>query len=221
MVDRGTSPDQGRWSPNRVRRALSPRHTRPRSPVGTLDSLHGPADSPMIESMILRAFAVWLVARCSWLTHLPARAIRQLEGCLRRQRLRLRRRLGSEADLTDECLAFLEGDYAFYLERRGDNVPAWAWMNTLAHSSVHGVRRMARVTRTPASSFEHARSKKALGGLARELLTLTGSDPDRLAALQQELLIPLELTVLRDGARGHLMSDELIALVQEALHVAR
>jgi hypothetical protein len=80
---------------------------------------------------------------------------------------------------------------------------------------------MAQVTRAPASCFELARSRTALGVLARELLTLAGSDPDRLTVIQHELLIPLELAVLRDGAPGHLISDELVALVQEALHVAR
>lgn len=91
--------------------------------------------------------------------------------------------------LTDEIDAFLSGSAREYLEGHHRSVPAWAWINVLAH----GAR----------ADLEQAASQKANDGsaasltsfLAVQILSAVDHGGVGLPALQWDKFLPLELAV--------------------------
>ena len=76
--------------------------------------------------------------------------------------------------------AFLSGDYADHVQRRGDRVPGWAWLNRFAHGDLLSVLQVRRATLTagsaPARETEEAwRSAQQI--LASELLASRPAAP--------------------------------------------
>jgi hypothetical protein len=71
------------------------------------------------------------------------------------------RRAGSpeERDLVRECEAFLLGGNARSLDHTGQVIPAWAWLNALAHGSAEEIATLAS-----AASALSARSVPRLRG---------------------------------------------------------
>jgi hypothetical protein len=110
-----------------------------------------------------------------------------------------------------ECEEFLAGRYAQHLQSVGRTVPAWAWLNRLAHSSVADIRSLA--------SGQGARQGDSVSAavrfLAGELLARAG-DADSLAALQRDVLVPEELALanhwMEPLTAGQLVSRVLAAL---------
>ncbi len=94
------------------------------------------------------------------------------------------------AELIGDCEAFLVGHLAEQFEGRAASVPAWAWMNLLAHGSEHDLRSERAVVRarqlTSGDEWCAARSY-----LAVEVLNLA-AEFGPLADLQRSVLVPLE-----------------------------
>ncbi len=96
------------------------------------------------------------------------------------------------AQLVEECSALLDGRLAEELADRGRPRPSWCWLNRLAHGSIGDVRRCAGSLPGAPPSDRWARATAFLAG---ELLAATDRGTT-LRALQQEVLIPLELDLL-------------------------
>lgn len=90
--------------------------------------------------------------------------------------------------------AFWSGRYAEHLVRQGAPVPAWAWLNALAHGSSLLVASLASATSVPPDLPEAmapwARARKAL---ALAVMDLVSQEGVRLGELQLEVLVGLEL----------------------------
>lgn len=125
---------------------------------------------------------------------------------------------GLDARLVLEAEAFLVGDYRRLLESTDASVPRWAWLNRLAHGSLHRLELLAggveegRPARRATASW-----RRAEGTLADELLAIVGSDADGLRELQLAVLVPLELELIESGAQGCSTPEDLLALTRSAL----
>lgn len=92
----------------------------------------------------------------------------------------------------NEFDAYLGGAYAEWLAARGDAVPSWAWVNPIAHGTVEQLQGLSS-TKAPADLRGDASLWEVLTGfLANEVLARVGDDA-QLAALQHDVLVPLEL----------------------------
>lgn len=131
-------------------------------------------------------------------------------------RLRRRRPLWTSS-IVEECSAYLAGDYEALLRRRHAPVPPWATLNRLAHGSLAQVRSLSRPSRFPRW---WRRPDRLTGGLATRILQLVEDDPERLVALQQAVLIPLELQ-LASREQPTPGTGEVIARTLVALRTAR
>jgi hypothetical protein len=95
-----------------------------------------------------------------------------------------------DENVLPELEALLRGTYVEYLERRGRDVPPWAWINLLAHGSEDALHRACRLRRRRflnVSVWRHARSY--LAGEVVDAAQRVGS----LSEFQATVLIPLEL----------------------------
>lgn len=96
------------------------------------------------------------------------------------------------AELIEDTEAFLSGRMAEVLEARGDLIPAWAWINLLAHGD--GLQlwaeRQPDIERAANRQWREARGYMAMEIL--ELANLCGS----LEVLQVTVLQPLEATAM-------------------------
>jgi hypothetical protein len=97
-------------------------------------------------------------------------------------------------ELVAECEAFLAGRYAEHLEARRLRVPAWAWVNLLAHGTVGELEAARHVTADDGSPSAQWRAARAF--LAREVLEAAAAADTTLADVQRRLLVPLELELM-------------------------
>jgi hypothetical protein len=107
---------------------------------------------------------------------------------------------GAGESIATEVEAYLSGSYRELLERRGEAIPAWAWLNGVAHGSPDRVRRAAS-ERSPYGRAAIA-ADRAWGGGAGAGGGRRGRPPRgeiTLEDLQHEMLIPLELALARDA----------------------
>lgn len=142
---------------------------------------------------------------------------------LRVARRVLSRKNPSETDsgqsrLVAEIEAFLSGELVAELSQRGDPVPDWAWLNTLAHGDLCHVARLRRPTllrvdRTGDWTADAWRTAQGL--LAKDLLELSRSDSEALTRLQRTVLVPLELELIQ--AEEQLSALELVQSTRAAL----
>ncbi|HTN80249.1 MAG TPA: hypothetical protein VMK16_11285 [Acidimicrobiales bacterium] len=95
-----------------------------------------------------------------------------------------------DVELVAECESFLGGAYVERCEARGVSVPAWAWMNVLAHGTEAEIRAAA------ANRPEHDDGRQALAFVAGELVDLIDDGSLDLEVFQRDVLVPLELDVL-------------------------
>lgn len=95
----------------------------------------------------------------------------------------------SANELVAECEAFLSGSYGSYLADRCREIPAWVWINGLAHGNEAELRRAA------ARSNDRGDPGSLIVALAREILMAADERNVTLKALQRRTLIPLELAL--------------------------
>lgn len=101
-----------------------------------------------------------------------------------------RDRNARSAELIGDCEAFLVGHVAERIEGRAASVPAWAWMNLLAHGSEHDLCSERAIVR-PRQLTSDDEWRAARSYLAVEVLNLA-AEFGPLAELQRRVLVPLE-----------------------------
>lgn len=125
-----------------------------------------------------------------------------------------------DGGLADECDAFLTGRYAEYRRDVGQPIPAWAWINELAHRDPEDIVVLAIGDREPGRVL--APWTPVVDDLAGSLAAQAGSLAE-MGTMQRAALVPLELSVIETGQR--LTPKSLYLRVQEALesywHFAR
>jgi hypothetical protein len=89
--------------------------------------------------------------------------------------------------LVEECEAYLEGRYLEWLENAGKPIPAWAWLNGLAHGEPAVV--MALATRRGNRNDPI----QLVADLASAVLHRMDQHADSLTAVQESRLQPLEV----------------------------
>lgn len=107
---------------------------------------------------------------------------------------RRRRLLSREAD------ALLAGHYLDQLSRHRGRAPAWTVLNAVAHRPLSELRHLAATPPVQATGL--LTRADASAWLAAQLCSIVGGDERRLAAVQHELLVPLELALLDPGRGG-------------------
>jgi len=119
-----------------------------------------------------------------------------------------------------DCEAFLAGQYVDRAEHASGGLPAWAWLNLLAHGSHDElVEARARLGAVEADEWRDRRWRNAQGYLAGELLDACDGEPAALRSLQRRVLIPLELDLTSSVSRldpGGLAKAVLQALERDA-----
>lgn len=125
-----------------------------------------------------------------------------------------RRRTWSSSEgspIGSECEIFLAGRYAEHLQSSGRTVPAWAWLNRLAHGSIADLRSLA----SGLGGRQPDPLSAAVRFLAGEVLART-DDADSLAALQRDALVPEELALANRG-REPISAGQLVSRVLAVL----
>ena len=125
--------------------------------------------------------------------------------------------LTGDDSVADECQMFLAGTYRDHFVLRGLEVPSWAWLNAVAHASVTDLAALEAGEGESREVGTAGEWQRAMSQLACGVLDRAGDELDALSKIQQETLIPLELTLLRTAARPDLTAAQLVALVTAAL----
>jgi hypothetical protein len=108
----------------------------------------------------------------------------------------------------------LEGNAAELFRESGQGVPAWAYLNALAHSQADQL-----TTLTTAPLFLRPGGWDAVVAyLATELLTIAHGRPDQISVIQRAALVPLELGLLAGEVPEPEIPGQLAELVIDALH---
>ena len=135
----------------------------------------------------------------------------------RRQRLDLEATTPAEREFSDACESFLHGAYADHLRSIGRPIPAWTWLNVLAHGTETQVR---AITHTPPLATGDCQAAEKL---RQALVFLAGEVLDHaeriggLGVLQRSVLIPLELQLVDSHKSLWLTTGQLVGEVYIAL----
>ena len=97
----------------------------------------------------------------------------------------------------NEFDAFLAGRYADWLSNANRSVPAWAWVNKVAHATIEEIHTLAMSSPPATAPAATVPWHRVSALLAKEVLVAVGDDKCRLAALQREALVPAELQLAR------------------------
>lgn len=115
------------------------------------------------------------------------------------------------AGVGEECDAFLAGEWAEYLAACGEPVPAWAWLNRVAHGRVGELRALTRAPGwgyAPLDEWDRLRAC-----VADTLFQRSRPASTDVAGLQRSVLVPLELVLLDDEQMRRLTNAELLVHV--------
>lgn len=96
----------------------------------------------------------------------------------------------SDSWIVEQCAAFLEGSYRELLRCRHQPMPAWTWINVLAHGDEEEVRRRA------AETVGEDDCDAYLARLARHTLVKMRTEGVSLKEVQNAILVPLELALI-------------------------
>lgn len=114
-------------------------------------------------------------------------------------------------ELVEECEAFLAGTYGAYLQSRGRPVPAWAWINRLAHAKRDDLEALA------AERARGSNPQALLSCIAGRLLSVVDHRDVSLETLQCRKLIPLELFLAATAGPAPLTDDDLARMITAGL----
>ncbi len=120
------------------------------------------------------------------------------------------RPIDADADIAAEVAAFLSGTSANRLAAGGDPVPAWAWLNRVAHRSPEDLVEMAEGV-PPAGGEPDGATAAAL--IAAAVVRRAGGGPTAIRAVQSRRLVPLELDLMA----GRVQAGSPAALIHAAL----
>ncbi|HZD66073.1 MAG TPA: hypothetical protein VE152_08245 [Acidimicrobiales bacterium] len=112
--------------------------------------------------------------------------------------------------LSREVEAVFAGRAASHARATRPRVPAWARLNTVAHADLADLEQLAIGRRRQYLRREERRWRGMERLLALEVLAAAHHDPSELAALQAEVLVPLELRAVHDP---ELSPRQVLALV--------
>lgn len=123
-----------------------------------------------------------------------------------------------DREVADTAQSLLDGTLPERAGGRARRLPPWAWISALVHGDRHGLEQLAcrQGDRDAAASWA-----QAVGFLAGEVLDLAGGQDERLVDLQRRILVPVELDLLDQAARGwtpgpqHVVSTVLADLDEE------
>lgn len=142
-------------------------------------------------------------------SHLPWRRRRQVTDTVRE-----RRGPALPACLSDECEAYLAGQYAQYAAERGWAIPTWAWINALAHGDE---ARLRSVEGEGLPGIDDPGWQSGIRRLARATL----AEARRrwgLPYVQAAVLRPLESVLIDDRRYEDLSVHDFTALVIALIH---
>jgi hypothetical protein len=115
-----------------------------------------------------------------------------------RWRMTHEKRAGNEyspagAQLLEECEAFLAGRYLDRLDADSSDIPGWAWLSVLAHSSPDAVAKLMDDRVNWASRPELLPWRHALRSISGNHLNASSEASTSVLTLQRAVLVPLEL----------------------------
>lgn len=116
--------------------------------------------------------------------------------------------------LADETEAYLSGRLVEYYLERGIEVPAWAWLNAVAHRNDAQLAAMVLAGRPERVPLELGRWYDARLTLAVVVLDIARYSREDVTELQQDALIPLEIEL----AGAPLAPQNLVERAVAALH---
>ena len=123
--------------------------------------------------------------------------------------------------LVTEVGAYLDGRYLERVARRWRHIPAWAFLNHVAHRDLEHLQQRFKPPRlSRRSSGELAGWIRASKVVSNELSALVGKDPLLLRRIQQTVLEPLESSLIATPDGDAPTPRELVALVRAALRAA-
>ncbi len=130
----------------------------------------------------------------------------------------LARETRSGSRLAREVEAFLSGSSAELFLARGREVPAWAYVNQVAHADPDLLWQLAAsepawkagATRPSCGRFGSLSWRGAVAVLAGEILHLAGNDPGSIRRIQLDRLLPLESVLMAPMARP-VSPEQLVA----------
>ncbi len=99
-----------------------------------------------------------------------------------------------DEELVEEAQAYLAGRYLDVARPDTEGTPVWAQLNWIAHAPPAAL--LERAARGVADDRFIGTWAWAVKTLLRELVALSGGDPQVVMALQQDCLVPVELTLM-------------------------
>jgi hypothetical protein len=123
-----------------------------------------------------------------------------------------------ERDVVNDSEAFLLGHLAERFMQQGSDIPAWAWLNLLAHATYDELR--SEVTAEPMEHLGVRNWQRLRAYLATEVLAIADG-PGTLLALQESVLRSLELEVAASSEAKWWIPSEVASHVNAALAARR
>jgi hypothetical protein len=120
---------------------------------------------------------------------------------------------GHDSDPADEVAAFLEGRLAGFYASKGRELPAWVALNRLAHADRSELITLAGdaaggPVRAPWAATERSIAARVLA---------QAPTPELLDQLQSQVLVPVELKLLRLARAEGLDAEQALAAAADAL----
>lgn len=121
----------------------------------------------------------------------------------------------ADSRIADEASAYLHGwllEFGWHTGPIGP-LPPWLWLNAVAHGEP---TRLSQLAEAPRSGVALTSWPQVRGALAHDVLVRTGGEPEAVAALQREVLVPLEIRIMDVS---HLTPAQLHAIALQELRL--
>ena len=122
----------------------------------------------------------------------------------------------ADSGLADEVEAYLAGRYVDHLTAQGRPVPVWSVLNRLAHADHPELVRVVEGNPGDRISKTHPWAV-AERFIAARLVATRGATPEGLDAVQQMVLVPLELSLVERARHDKLTPDAILEMSVRAL----
>jgi hypothetical protein len=126
-----------------------------------------------------------------------------------------------ESQLGDEVEAYLHGRLAHHLAIKGRTPQPWVAMNRLAHGDRSELLAVVAGTGSTPQAGGRQPWADAERFLVARLLSATASDADAIRAVQGEVLVPLELSVIDDPEGTGARAADVLLAAREAIDARR
>jgi hypothetical protein len=103
----------------------------------------------------------------------------------------------STSFVADECESFLAGEYVDRLLDLDREIPAWAWVNTIAHAAPGRVAELANETSMPPSMRADYRAwMTVIRAIAEDVLVAATDSATTVEEIQALTLMPIEFALM-------------------------